>query len=95
MERVGQKKNFDWKRAIKMKGVHESMKVRESRWQPDLYSCRIGSQTPHSSDHAHYPKPNDATPSPPALIFGGSATTMPPEFNPYVSPSPAPKNELL
>jgi len=26
MERVGQKKKFDWKRAIKMKGVHESMK---------------------------------------------------------------------
>lgn len=52
---------------------------------------------PHSSDYAPYPKldPNEVTPPPPAPISGDAATTMPPEFNPYVSPSPAPKSELL
>lgn len=29
MEGVGQKKKLDWKRAIKMKGVNESTKVRQ------------------------------------------------------------------
>ena len=38
--------------------------------------------------------PNDVTP-PPAPIFGDAATTMPSEFNPYLSPSPVPKNELF
>ncbi|KAF3566333.1 hypothetical protein DY000_02013195 [Brassica cretica] len=64
--------------------------------EPDLHSCGFGSQTPHSSDYALYPKldPNDATP-PPAPNFSGAATSMPPEFSPYVSPSPTPKNELF
>lgn len=56
-------------------------------------------QQPHSSDYAPYPKldPNDVTPPPqnwtnlatgPAPINESAATTMPPESNPYVSPSP-------
>ncbi|CAN8313452.1 unnamed protein product [Cochlearia groenlandica] len=52
---------------------------------------------PHSSDYAPYPKldPNDVSPPPPPHpISGDTATTMPPEFNPYVSPSPAPKNTM-
>lgn len=54
-------------------------------------------KAPHSSDYAPYPKldPNEATPPPAAPISGDPATTMPPEFNPYVSPSPVPKSELL
>ncbi|KAF8088523.1 hypothetical protein N665_0538s0023 [Sinapis alba] len=50
-------------------------------------------KAPHSSDYAFYPKfdPNDVTPRPPAPISGAAITTMPPEFNPYVSPSPVPK----
>ncbi|KAL1218733.1 GEM-like protein 1 [Cardamine amara subsp. amara] len=46
----------------------------------------------HSSDYAPYPKldPTDVTPPPQPL----SATTMPPESNPYVSPSPAPRNTM-
>lgn len=44
----------------------------------------------HSSDYAPYPKldPTDVAPPPPA-------TTMPHEFNPYVSPSPAPRSEFF
>ncbi|KAJ0233743.1 GEM-like protein 1 [Hirschfeldia incana] len=56
-------------------------------------------KAPHSSDYAPYPKldPNDVTPPPPpppAPISSNAATTMPPEFNPYVSPSPVPKNTM-
>ncbi|KAG2297764.1 hypothetical protein Bca52824_034236 [Brassica carinata] len=52
-------------------------------------------KTPHSSDNAPNPKldPNDVTP-PPSPISGNAATTMPPEFNPYVFPSPVPKNTM-
>lgn len=51
----------------------------------------------HSSDYAPYPKldPNDVAPPsdpPRAAAAAASATTMPPESNPYVSPSPAPKS---
>ncbi|KAF2537076.1 hypothetical protein F2Q68_00019985 [Brassica cretica] len=75
-----------------MYGGHQQ----QQQQQPDLHSCGFGSQTPHSSDYALYPKldPNDATP-PPAPNFSGAATSMPPEFSPYVSPSPTPKNELF
>ncbi|KAJ0024851.1 hypothetical protein Pint_08427 [Pistacia integerrima] len=55
----------------------------------------------HSSDYAPYPKldPNDVAPPPhnwtnvsvgPAPINETAATAMPPESNPYVSPSPVP-----
>ncbi|KAG7593161.1 GRAM domain [Arabidopsis thaliana x Arabidopsis arenosa] len=69
---------------------------------------RISSSTPtaasepskapsHSSDYAPYPKldPTDVTPPPPQPIpTGAAATTMPSESNPYVSPSPAPRNTM-
>jgi hypothetical protein len=51
----------------------------------------------HSSDYAPYPKldPTDVTPPPPQPIpTGAAATTMPAESNPYVSPSPAPRNTM-
>ncbi|XP_056863449.1 GEM-like protein 1 [Raphanus sativus] len=47
---------------------------------------------PHSSDYARYPRlePNGVTPPLPPISCD-APTTMPPKFNPYVSPSPAPK----
>ncbi|KAH0926441.1 hypothetical protein HID58_018697, partial [Brassica napus] len=49
-------------------------------------------KAPHSSDYAPYPKldPNDVAPPPPP-ISDDASTTMLPEFNPYISPSPARK----
>ncbi|ONK75620.1 uncharacterized protein A4U43_C03F18800 [Asparagus officinalis] len=58
-----------------------------------------GDQHPHSADYAPYPKldPADVAPPPPATDTAArsatagdyQATTMPPESNPYVTPSPA------
>ncbi|KAF3606145.1 hypothetical protein DY000_02050472 [Brassica cretica] len=49
-------------------------------------------KAPHSSDYAPYPRlnPNNITPPLHAPISGAAATTMLPEFKPYVPPSPAP-----
>ncbi|KAL7208191.1 hypothetical protein ACSBR1_030025 [Camellia fascicularis] len=54
-------------------------------------------QPSHSSEYAPYPKldPNDV--APPAhdwTTSGNSATTMPPEFNPYLTPSPVPDSSM-
>lgn len=64
----------------------------------------------HSASYAPYPKlnPNDVAPPPPppvgnwtygvpegpAPISGNSATAMPPESNPYVSPAPVPASSV-
>ncbi|KAG2299678.1 hypothetical protein Bca52824_036150 [Brassica carinata] len=37
--------------------------------------------------------PNDVTPPQPPISVD-AVTTIPPEFNPYVSPSPAPKSSM-
>lgn len=60
-----------------------------------LFLCEAP-KAPHSSDYAPYPKldPNDVAPPPPP-ISDDASTTMLPEFNPYISPSPARKSQLL
>ncbi|KAH7567693.1 hypothetical protein JRO89_XS07G0122700 [Xanthoceras sorbifolium] len=74
-----------------------------SQHQPDQTKVSSDSDQPHSSDYAPYPRldPNDVAPSPenwssvpvgPAPINESAATTMPPESNPYVSPSPVPQS---
>ncbi|KAK2659867.1 hypothetical protein Ddye_006400 [Dipteronia dyeriana] len=73
--------------------------------QPDQHQPKVENlqPQPHSSDYAPYPTidPKDVAPPPenwtgvavgPAPINVSSATTMPPESNPYVSPSPAPQS---
>ncbi|WZY94504.1 hypothetical protein YC2023_066833 [Brassica napus] len=54
-------------------------------------------KTPHSFDYAPCPKlyPKDVILPPLAAISVDAATTMQPEFNPYVSPSPAHKRTLI
>lgn len=66
----------------------------ESRRQMGLYPLprRSEPKAPHSSDYASYSNlyPNDVTPTP-ASISVDAATTMPPEFNPFIYPNPAPR----
>ncbi|XP_010538166.1 PREDICTED: GEM-like protein 1 [Tarenaya hassleriana] len=79
---------------------HESHGTKSSNPTPS--ESKPPPPAPHSSDYAPYPTldPNDVTPPPrdwssgTAPISGYAATTMPPESNPYVSPSPVPKNKL-
>ncbi|TXG52706.1 hypothetical protein EZV62_021875 [Acer yangbiense] len=75
--------------------------------QPDQHQPKVENHQPqpqpYSSDYAPYPTidPKDVAPPPenwasvpvgPAPINESAATTMPPESNPYVSPSPAPQS---
>ncbi|XP_020262420.1 GEM-like protein 1 [Asparagus officinalis] len=71
----------------------QPVKIVQAKTEPS------GDQHSHSADYAPYPKldPADVAPPPPATDTAArsatagdyQATTMPPESNPYVTPSPA------